>query len=892
MLERLEDRTLLSASADPSLLLVQFRPGAGVDWSSLAVQGTTIVRSLNVVPGLYEVQTNAGTSSAQGLAAYHADPLVLAAEVDETANVSLIPNDPQFSQQWDMLNTGQNSGTKGADDNATQAWNATTGSPGVVVAVMDTGIDYDNPDLYLNIWINQAEIPKSRLKNLVDVNHDGYISFRDLNNPINQGPGKITDINHDGVIDAADILAPMVLNAQGQDTGQGGWAFPGNTQDGDTAHPNDFIGWNFVNNTNDPFDDNGHGTHVAGTIGAVGNNGVGVAGVDWNVQIMPVKFLDSTGTGTETNFLSALSFSIQHGAQITNNSWDGFGDSPIVFDAIQTAQAHGQIFVAAAGNGSGNNDVTPDYPSSFNLDNIVSVAATDQNNKLAGFSNFGASTVDLGAPGVDILSTTPNDTYSIMSGTSMAAPHVTGTLALVWGEHPTWTYKQVIAQVENTVTKVPALEGKTVTGGLLNIGAAVGAAPTTTPPPTVTGVTETGATTGNLTGITITFSDTIGVPSIRAAGSITLTGPTGNVIPITAINIVANTTDKQFTLSFAPQTAAGTYTLSLSSAILDRDNDPLVPYKTTFQVTTPGSTSPTVTGVTETGATSGNLTGITVTFSKTIGVPSIRAAGSITLTGPTGNVIPITAINIVANTTDKQFTLSFAPQTAAGTYTLSLSSAILDRDNNPLVPFKTTFQVSQASPLSFSNSTTTSIPDLGTAISSINVTNPVVIRSVTVKVNINHTYDGDLYIHLQAPNGKDILLSNRNGGAGHNYINTVFDDNASTSILHGVASFTGSYKPEVNLSNLAGSNAQGTWRLWVEDRAHGDFGTLLNWTLTFNGTTTVASGQAGSSPDPKNSKDGPGGASTTANPSSTADQVFASRAALARVQDDTRLHVS
>ncbi len=141
------------------------------------------------------------------------------------------------------------------------------------------------------MWLNQAEIPSSVLPNLTDTNGDGLITFADLNQPVNQGTGKIVDTNGDGVITGADAIAP---------TSSGGWA-SGSTQDGDTAYPDDLIGWNFVAGTDDPLDDNGHGTHTAGIIGAVGNNGIGVSGVNWNVQVMAVKFLDSSGSGTDDN---------------------------------------------------------------------------------------------------------------------------------------------------------------------------------------------------------------------------------------------------------------------------------------------------------------------------------------------------------------------------------------------------------------------------------------------------------------------------------------------------------------------------------------------------------------------------------------------------------------
>ena len=166
----------------------------------------------------------------------------------------MTPNDPYYTSGnlWGL------NGTYAIQ--APAAWDTTTGSPAnVTIADIDTGMDYDHPDLYRNVWINQPEIPISRMKNLVDASHDGFISWRDLNNPINIGPGKITDVNGDGVIDAGDILSPMILKPDGTDSGLGGWANPNNVQDGDTAHPDDLIGWNFVNNTNDPLDDNGHG---------------------------------------------------------------------------------------------------------------------------------------------------------------------------------------------------------------------------------------------------------------------------------------------------------------------------------------------------------------------------------------------------------------------------------------------------------------------------------------------------------------------------------------------------------------------------------------------------------------------------------------------------------
>ena len=257
--------------------------------------------------GLVLVTAQTGTDPKAVDAVLSSNPNVALVESNAVVTASQIPNDPDFSFQWDMQNTGQTGGTPGADINATAAWNLSTGSGQVVVAVIDSGVDYNHPDLYQNIWINQAEIPASRMNNLVDVYHDGYISLRDLNNPINQGPFKITDVNNDGFINAADLLAPMQVDANGNDLGGGGWA-DGSTQDGNVNYPDDLIGWNFVTNTNDPMDDYGHGTHVAGTIGAEGNNGEGIAGVNWSSSIMPLEFINQYGWGWLSDAVSAINY--------------------------------------------------------------------------------------------------------------------------------------------------------------------------------------------------------------------------------------------------------------------------------------------------------------------------------------------------------------------------------------------------------------------------------------------------------------------------------------------------------------------------------------------------------------------------------------------------------
>ena len=228
-----------STSYSSTDILVQYR----TNQPQVLLAGTSIGQQLSLVDNLYEINLSQGVTVAQALAAYSASPSVLSAQEDYTLSAAGAPSssNTNFAQQWALQNTGQNGGTPGDDLGAVQAWTTTTGTKPVIVAVLDTGIDYTGPDLYENIWINQAAIPASRLKNLVDVDHDGYISMADLNNPINQGPGKIEDLNHNGYIDAGDLLQPMILNAKGQDTGLGGWVNP-NAADAADGLVGDLIG--------------------------------------------------------------------------------------------------------------------------------------------------------------------------------------------------------------------------------------------------------------------------------------------------------------------------------------------------------------------------------------------------------------------------------------------------------------------------------------------------------------------------------------------------------------------------------------------------------------------------------------------------------------------------
>jgi len=368
----------------------------------------------------------------------------------------VVPNDPRFHQQYGLEYT-----------QTPLAWNLTTGSMKVVIAVNDSGVDYTHPDLYLNIWINQDEIP-SRIRNrLEDLDGDGLITFRDLNHPSNQGAGRITDLNGNGYIDGGDLLFS---------TAAGGWA------DGRDNHNNgfvdDLIGWDFLDNDNDPMDSNGHGTHVAGIIGATANNGVGVAGINWKVSLMPVR--------RAVIPFSALVYAVDNGARVSNHSYGATLEEfslPLMEagkEVVRYAQERGHLFVAAAGNDGVDIDQYPFFfPAGYDLPNIISVAATDRADRLASFSNFGALFVDLGAPGHTAWSTyikPESQPYALQFGTSMAAPHVVGAAALILSVNPSLSYSQVKALILDNVDPIADLDGLTVSGGRLNIANAVAAA--------------------------------------------------------------------------------------------------------------------------------------------------------------------------------------------------------------------------------------------------------------------------------------------------------------------------------------------------------------------------------------------------------------------------------
>ena len=309
-------------------LLVRFTPGAARNANAMAQVhnqvGASVVKSFDFVPGLQLVNVSRGQSIDAAIRRYEQNPNIVYAEPNHTVQAFTTPNDPYFEHLWGLHNTGQTfegqTGTPGADIDALSAWEIETGSRDVIIAVIDSGVDYTHPDLSANMW----------------------------------------------------------TNSQGH------------------------YGKNTILNNNDPMDDNGHGTHVAGTIAATGNNTTGVTGVMWEASIMALKALNSNGNGTIADIVQAIEYAENNGAHIINLSLGGNHYSQSLYDALESTSA---LVVAAAGNSSADNDTTPSYPANYDLPNIISVAATDNQDQLASFSNYGASTVDVAAPGVSILST-------------------------------------------------------------------------------------------------------------------------------------------------------------------------------------------------------------------------------------------------------------------------------------------------------------------------------------------------------------------------------------------------------------------------------------------------------------------------------------------------------
>lgn len=373
--------------------------------------------------GITVADVPSGTSPAVVAAQLRARSDVVWAEPDQRwhpAALSELLDDPGADQLWGLHSTGQTvsgvAGTKDVDVDAPEAWQITRGRASVVVAVIDTGVDIEHPDLAANVWTNPGEVPG----NGIDDDANGYV---------------------------------------------------------DDVH-----GWDFANDDASVFDDASddmHGTHVAGTIAARADNGRGIAGVAPGVTVMPLKFIGSNGSGSTSAAVEAIEYAAAMGADVVNASWGGSSKSGFLSEAIDELDA---VFVAAAGNAGRDADSKPVYPAAYPHDNIVSVAALTHTGSLASFSNWGATSVDVGAPGRSVLSTVPGGRYWYLSGTSMAAPHVAGAAGLVHSAAAGLSPQEVIGLLLDTTTPLASLQGRTVTGGIVRARAAVWQAAAVTPP--------------------------------------------------------------------------------------------------------------------------------------------------------------------------------------------------------------------------------------------------------------------------------------------------------------------------------------------------------------------------------------------------------------------------
>ncbi|MFN2500866.1 MAG: S8 family peptidase [Pyrinomonadaceae bacterium] len=419
--QRVETRESSTSNRAPELL-VRFRPGVSLD----RIRSVTLSKNdqlsdeIESVAGLTviddmddgDVQTSAAHYAAMTDLVAYAEPnfqIKLDDPIQKDASrylvhresSTLVPSDPLFEEQWALNNLGQDGGTKRADIDALKAWIKTQGSDEVVVAVLDSGVDYEHVDLRENMWTRPDSLP-------------AYVD---------------------------DELGPI----------------------------NDENGYNGTNTIADPMDDNGHGTHCAGIIGAEGDNSEGVAGINWHVKIMPLKFLGRGGFGSTNDAIEAINYAIDRkkkgvNLRIISASWGSNSYSRALEDTIRAAGEAGILFVAAAGNDGSNNERRPHYPSNYDLPNVISVAALDRNDKLAGFSNYGIKSVHVAAPGKDILSTWLKNAYREASGTSMATPYVSGVAALIVADQPGISMQELRKRVITSADKLDILEGKIQSG--------------------------------------------------------------------------------------------------------------------------------------------------------------------------------------------------------------------------------------------------------------------------------------------------------------------------------------------------------------------------------------------------------------------------------------------
>lgn len=851
--------------------------------------GLTVTSVRGFARGQYAELTTNQQVTIQAVGAAKSDLSFLKSfEPNIVQQVSRTPNDPRFGNQWDKQNTGQlipnpgpgQLGIAGADIGATLAWDTTIGSRSVVVAVIDTGVDLTHPDLVANIWRNPGEIPGNGLDD--------------------DGNGFVDDTN----------------------------------------------GFDFGDNDSNPQDDSAtfhHGTTVAGVIGASGNDGFGITGVAWNVSIMALKIANSAGALTTAAIVAAHDYAtmmIGRGINLvaSNNSYGAFdqaffANAPTGIsaerDAIVRFVASGATFVAAAGNNGFDNDNPnfTNFPSSYNIPGVISVAATDNRDQLAGFSNFGAQTVELGAPGVNVLTTTEGGGWNFESGTSYASPVVAGAVALLKTIKPNASAVEIREALFNSVDALPSLQGRVRSGGRLNIARAIQVIQTDGP---VVRAVDPGAITQQvvpatglpLNTITVNFSKDLNASFVSAAAvSLIGAGSDGNFgtsddFTVSISAAVRGTTDARsvtISLNLAPFSGArlpvGNYRLTLQPAgfrdtsgnFLNGNSAAGTPTIYNFRVASasgdnePNDTLVQATPVnfsadgtaTFTGVTLGNgifglsdvdLYRITTTrggeITATITARRLPAGSTLDsyLRLFDGNGVEITSndqsfgddsfIDFFVRTAGTYYVgvsgfgnATYNPAVggsgsatqSTGAYNLNLTVKLASDDTvanvfytptPPPAPGTDVFATANA-PSSLSTRIPPNAPTqtAGTTTAFVDITDSRQIIDLNVRLRLTHSSDSDLRISLISPatasfpTGREIVLVNGRGGVNANFTNTVFDDEASSSITTASAPFTGNFQPEQSLGGFDGQAALGRWTLRIVDSSALNTGQLLNFAL-------------------------------------------------------------
>jgi subtilisin family serine protease/Ca2+-binding RTX toxin-like protein len=524
------------------------------------------------------------------------------------------PNDPSFADQWALHNTGQLGGTVDADIDAPAAWDINTGSGKAVIGVVDSGVDYNHPDLNDNMWHNPGEIPGDGIDN--------------------DGNGFVDDV----------------------------------------------FGYDFLNGDSDPLDDEGHGTSVAGIIAGEGNNALGVSGVNWDAQIMALKIFDPLGFAGTAQIVAAINYAtmmkLHYGVNVvvTNHSWGTVGYSTVLHDAIAASGLADILFVASAGNGQHDNDIAPQYPASFDLPNIIAVAATDRSDNRASFTSFGETTVDLGAPGVSTFTTALGGGYRNFSGTSASAPYVTGVVALVHDTYPKATALEVKQAILDGVDPIAAMAGITVTGGRLNLFGALKAMQM------------------QVIAASPDDGDVVPAPplafSIKTAFAIdpaTLNASDLTVNGIPANNVMVVGTTATFSYLSSPVTSQGAQQLHIVAGAFQRllDSSPVKEFDATFHYDTLSleviSTVPAPGPVTPWPVSSIQFVFNEVVSAASVDIGDLKLSqGSVSGFNVAGNTV---TYQLAGMKSDRRLTVELA------------AGAVTDGTGNPNLPFSTTLEV-------------------------------------------------------------------------------------------------------------------------------------------------------------------------------------------------------